>query len=115
MIADVVAWLIAGGPLMLPLLAASLALYALLAWHAIDPREVGRVMVISALITAVPLIGLAGTVHGIMRVLAGGGDPHSAGAGIGEALIATQFGLSIAIPAMVALWLVGRRAAECGR
>jgi biopolymer transport protein ExbB len=53
-----------------------------------------------------PLLGLLGTVVGIMKVFAsvmasGGGDPTVLAGGISEALITTAAGLSVAIPALV--------------
>ena len=53
-----------------------------------------------------PLLGLLGTVFGLIRmffaVMVGGvGDPMKMAGGIGEALICTASGLSVAIPAYV--------------
>ena len=53
-----------------------------------------------------PLLGLFGTVIGLIRmfmaVMAGGiGDPTKMAGGIGEALICTASGLTVAIPAYV--------------
>ena len=53
-----------------------------------------------------PLLGLFGTVIGLIRmfmqVMAGGiGDPAKMAGGIGEALICTASGLTVAIPAYV--------------
>jgi biopolymer transport protein ExbB len=53
-----------------------------------------------------PLLGLLGTVVGIMKVFSsimasGGGSPSLLAGGISEALITTAAGLSVAIPAML--------------
>ena len=59
--------------------------------------------ILSSIITVAPLLGLLGTVLGLMdifNVLSGGimSDPSILAKGIGEALITTVAGLSIAIP-----------------
>ncbi len=56
---------------------------------------------------AAPFIGLLGTVIGIIRAFkslatAGAGGPQVVAGGIAEALVATAFGLMVAIPALVA-------------
>ena len=61
-----------------------------------------------------PLLGLLGTVTGIIRafnaIQAGGmGDPRALSGGIAEALIATAAGLCVAIPALISYrYLRGR-------
>ena len=61
-----------------------------------------------------PLLGLLGTVFGMIKVFAaistaGVGSPGALAGGISEALITTAAGLSIAIPAMIAYrWLRAR-------
>ncbi len=66
-----------------------------------------------------PLLGLFGTVIGLIRmfmqVMAGGiGDPAKMAGGIGEALICTASGLTVAIPAYVLhRWLRSRIAGYC--
>ena len=66
-----------------------------------------------------PLLGLFGTVIGLIRmfmqVMAGGiGDPAKMAGGIGEALICTASGLTVAIPAYVLhRWLRSRVAGYC--
>jgi biopolymer transport protein ExbB len=56
--------------------------------------------------TTAPLIGLLGTVTGMIEVfqvlaLKGPGDPHALASGISEALVTTATGLVIAIPALL--------------
>lgn len=73
---------------------------------------------IRALTTSLPLLGLLGTVSGM--VVTFGGLAHAAGpgsaavareasAGIGLALTATQYGMGLAIPGLLAEWLLRRR------
>jgi biopolymer transport protein ExbB len=56
---------------------------------------------------AAPLLGLLGTVLGMIKVfasisLSGLGDPHALSEGISEAMITTAVGLAIGIPTLVA-------------
>lgn len=62
-----------------------------------------------------PLLGLLGTVTGIITTfklltIFGSGDPKALGGGISEALITTEFGLIVAIPALVLHALLSRMA-----
>lgn len=92
-----------GGPVMWPILALSLIAVAILAWRAIslalgDASDKGLV-VVSTIITAEPMLGILGTVTGIIKTFGalqgadGAVNPISATAGIGEALITTAAGL----------------------
>ncbi|MDI6871615.1 MAG: MotA/TolQ/ExbB proton channel family protein [Bacillota bacterium] len=62
---------------------------------------------LEAIITVAPLLGLLGTVTGIIRTfnvvgaMAGLGTPAEMAPGIAEALFTTAFGLMIAVPAVV--------------
>jgi len=61
-----------------------------------------------------PLLGLLGTVTGMMETFRlitvfGTGDAKSLASGISEALITTEFGLVVAIPALIAHSLLSRR------
>ncbi len=74
--------------------------------------------IIAITAAAAPLLGLLGTVTGIintfkMITVFGSGDVKSLSGGISEALITTKFGLIVAIPALLLhaiLWLLARSA-----
>lgn len=93
----------AGGPVMWPILVLSVLGLAILIWKAREFRRGRRnergLTIVSTIITAEPMLGILGTVTGIIRTFssvsaAGGeGSPLVATAGIGEALITTAAGL----------------------
>jgi biopolymer transport protein ExbB len=61
-----------------------------------------------------PLLGLLGTVSGMITTfkamtLFGAGDPRVVSGGIAEALITTELGLVVAIPALLAHALMSRK------
>ena len=96
-----------GGPVMWPILALSVVGLAILVWKAFEIRA-GRkdpkgLVVVSTIITAEPMLGILGTVTGIMQTFGalngadGVANPMSATAGIGEALITTAAGLVAAL------------------
>jgi biopolymer transport protein ExbB len=65
--------------------------------------------------TVSPLLGLLGTVSGMistfnMMTLFGAGDPSIVSGGISEALITTELGLVVAIPALIMHALLTRKA-----
>lgn len=65
--------------------------------------------------TSAPLLGLLGTVTGIMGTFAlmtefGGGDPKVLSSGISEALVTTENGLVIAIPSLLLHAFLSRKA-----
>ena len=73
---------------------------------AVEIQRASRFLVVmDTIITLAPLLGLLGTVTGIMKafnsVSEGGLDPGAVSAGIGEALIATAFGLGIAMVTLI--------------
>jgi biopolymer transport protein ExbB len=75
-----------------------------------------RLPFLGILVGAAPLLGLLGTVAGMLATFAGmaaanGGAPiDSISSGISQALVTTQAGLVIAIPAAFLLALIKRRA-----
>jgi len=77
-------------------------------------RLTRRLGVLETVAAVSPLLGLLGTVLGMIRVfatisLAGLGNPETLSAGISEAMVTTAAGLFIGIPALVAYnWLNGR-------
>ena len=65
--------------------------------------------------TSAPLLGLLGTVTGIMNTFTlmtvfGTGDPKTLSSGISEALITTEYGLIVAIPSLMLHAFLSRRA-----
>jgi biopolymer transport protein ExbB len=71
------------------------------------PRLEKRIEIIDTVITAAPLMGLLGTITGMMasfQVLSekGVNEPHAITGGVAEALIATATGLVIALVCLVA-------------
>ncbi|HVU17775.1 MAG TPA: MotA/TolQ/ExbB proton channel family protein [Candidatus Didemnitutus sp.] len=73
-------------------------------------------LVLGSLIAAAPLLGLLGTVNGMMKTFGslgdGGGQKSMEGLahGISEVLVATESGLAVAIPALLLVY-VGHRLA----
>ena len=92
-----------GGPVMWPILSLSVIGLAILAWKALELRAGRRdrrgLVIVSTIITAEPMLGILGTVMGIIRTFGalngadGAVNPMAATAGIGEALITTAAGL----------------------
>ena len=92
-----------GGPVKWPILVLSIVGLAILVWKAMEFRA-GRkndkgLVVVSTIITAEPMLGILGTVTGIIQTFGqlngadGVANPMAATAGIGEALITTAGGL----------------------
>jgi biopolymer transport protein ExbB len=74
-----------------------------------------RLVWLQTIAQAAPLLGLLGTVLGMIKMfasisLAGLGDPHALSEGISEAMITTAAGLVIGIPTLVAYNLLTARA-----
>ena len=92
-----------GGPVMWPILALSVLGLAILVWKSLEFRAGRRdsrgLTVVSTIITAEPMLGILGTVTGIIRTFSaigagtGAENPLAATSGIGEALITTAAGL----------------------
>jgi biopolymer transport protein ExbB len=79
------------------------------------PRVERGLSVLAVLGAVAPLLGLLGTVTGMIDVfrvitLYGTGDPKLMSSGISEALLTTEWGLVIAIPVMLAHVFLTRRA-----
>ncbi len=74
---------------------------------------------VAVVAAAAPLVGLLGTVTGMIGTFSvitehGTGDPRLLSAGISEALLTTQLGLTIAVPALLAHALLMRWASRLG-
>ena len=79
----------------------------------LPPLQRGLPLVAIASATA-PLLGLLGTVTGMIHTfelinIFGTGDARSLASGISEALITTEFGLVVAIPALILHALLSRK------
>jgi biopolymer transport protein ExbB len=87
-----------------------------------EAEELARGFTITRALTAcLPLLGLLGTVTGMVDTfsqlgMTGGGRggvvAQQASAGIGLALTATQYGMALAIPAVAWDWVLSRRVAQ---
>jgi biopolymer transport protein ExbB len=81
----------------------------------IDKKVSARLWVLDTIVTAAPLLGLLGTIFGIMETfnaLAAGGvsDPTAVSRGIGTALIATAVGIATALLGLAGNNVLNRRA-----
>jgi biopolymer transport protein ExbB len=81
----------------------------------VDARLHARLWVLDTIVTAAPLLGLLGTIFGIMQTfssLSSGGisDPASVSRGIGMALQATALGIGTALYGLIAHNLLHRQA-----
>lgn len=79
-----------------------------------QPRLERFLNVIAVTAATAPLLGLLGTVTGIIKTfklmeIFGAGDPKPLISGISEALITTELGLVLAIPALISHALLSRR------
>ncbi len=85
--------------------------------HAHLPRIDRRIIFLSILITVAPLMGLLGTVMGMLTTFKGlsvgnGKIIELVASGISEALITTQTGLIIAIPGYIFIYVLTRKRQE---
>ncbi|MEO1228879.1 MAG: MotA/TolQ/ExbB proton channel family protein [Myxococcota bacterium] len=110
---------------MIPLLLVGLVAYTLIAERFLalyGPRAIeearregarGRGLIIMrALVAAAPLLGLLGTVMGMISSFEGlleGGHVAEVSVGIGQALLSTQYGLALAAPGLLAERMLSRR------
>lgn len=81
--------------------------------EALPPLQRGLALIAITSATA-PLLGLLGTVTGMIETfrlinIFGTGDAKSLASGISEALVTTEFGLIVAIPALIAHALLSRK------
>jgi biopolymer transport protein ExbB len=81
----------------------------------VDKQVSARLWVLDTIVTAAPLLGLLGTIFGIMETfnaLAAGGvsDPAQVSRGIGTALVATAIGIATALLGLLGNNVLGRRA-----
>jgi len=81
----------------------------------IDKKVSARLWILDTIVTVAPLLGLLGTIFGIMETfnaLAAGGvsDPAAVSRGIGTALIATAVGIATALLGLVGNNVLNRRA-----
>ena len=80
-----------------------------------SPKINRWVMFIKIIAVVAPLLGLLGTVTGMIQTfqaitLFGAGDPQTMAGGISQALVTTVLGLVVAIPTVFAHWLVSNKA-----
>lgn len=81
----------------------------------LDKKVSGRLWILDTIVTAAPLLGLLGTIFGIMETfnsLAAGGVSDSAAVsrGIGTALVATAIGIATALLGLLGNNVLSRRA-----
>jgi len=79
-----------------------------------DKRASAQLWILDTIVTAAPLLGLLGTIFGIMETfnaLAAGGvsDPAAVSRGIGTALIATAIGIATALLGLIGNNVLTRR------
>ena len=120
-------WFQAGGPVMFPIFLVGLVLYGLVFERLvtlygpapISHQEHNRgLLILRALVGAAPLLGLLGTVSGMISSfdsLVDGNRIGELGQGIGYALRTTQYGLAVAVPGLLLERMISRRALQLSR
>ena len=81
------------------------------------PRFARELGVLKAIVVAAPLLGLLGTVKGMIATFSvlstrGTASMESLSAGISEALVTTQVGLVVALPGLIGAYVISRRLAD---
>lgn len=112
-----------GGPVLWLITAVALVVYGQLAYGLLElagaagrgaaMRCQRRLISIRAGIAAAPLLGLLGTVGGLVTSFEGlmaDGRPTALADGIGQAMLTTEYGLLVAAPALALCGLLERRA-----
>jgi len=89
--------------------------YSAALYIGIDKKVSARLWILDTIVTGAPLLGLLGTIFGIMETfnaLAAGGvsDPTAVSRGIGTALIATALGIATALLGLFGNNVLNRRA-----
>lgn len=81
------------------------------------PRFERDLEILKAMVVAAPLLGLLGTVKGMIATFSvlstrGTASMESLSAGISEALVTTQVGLVVALPGLIGAYAISRRLAD---
>jgi biopolymer transport protein ExbB len=83
------------------------------------PRFEREILILKAMVAAAPLLGLLGTVMGMIATFSvlsvrGTASMELLSVGISEALVTTQVGLVVALPGVVGVAVAARRLADLG-
>jgi biopolymer transport protein ExbB len=83
------------------------------------PRFEREILILKAMVAAAPLLGLLGTVMGMIATFSalsvhGTASMELLSGGISEALVTTQVGLVVALPGVVGVAVAARRLADLG-
>jgi flagellar motor component MotA len=95
-------WEIGGTPMLalivLAMVASGLVVREILRTSCNHDPSLGNLPILAVLATCAPLIGLLGTVMGLVRIFVIDTNPQAIASGISQALLTTQVGLAIAVP-----------------